>query len=233
MPSNYPTSIDSFPDPLANSPLNAPSHSALHQDVNDAVEKIEVKLGLGSSPASGASAGQVLVANGSGNTAWSNVPSSFVICTSTTRPTPVEGIMIYETDTNRVAIFNGVAWVSPLPLSAVNIDITPSVSASYTNASAAVSILTGTSAWVTLTSQGLSTSSGSTTLMSFAVSGATTIAASDANSVSHIGASVVGKSRTILVSSLNAGLNTFTIASRASGVGGLIDRPAITVVGVL
>jgi hypothetical protein len=32
---------------------------------------------------------------------------------------------------------------------------------------------------------------------------------------------------------LNAGLNTFTLASRASGSGGFIDRPAITVVGVL
>lgn len=73
MASSFPSSIDAFPDPLANSPLNAPSHSALHQDVNDAVEKVEVKLGLGASPASGASAGQVLKSSGSGNTAWSDI----------------------------------------------------------------------------------------------------------------------------------------------------------------
>ncbi len=73
MASSFPSSIDSFPDPLANSPLNAPSHSALHQDVNDAVEKVEVKLGLGSSPASSSVAGQVLRASGSGNTAWSDI----------------------------------------------------------------------------------------------------------------------------------------------------------------
>ena len=70
MASNYPTSIDSFTDPLSNSPLNNPSHAAQHQDVNDAVEKLETKLGVGSSPASGAASGHVLVANGSGSTTW-------------------------------------------------------------------------------------------------------------------------------------------------------------------
>lgn len=73
MASDFPASIDAFPDPLANSPLDAPSHSGLHQDVNDAVEKIEVKLGVGVSPASGSVAGQVLKSSGSGNTVWSDI----------------------------------------------------------------------------------------------------------------------------------------------------------------
>jgi hypothetical protein len=35
------------------------------------------------------------------------------VCTSSTRPTaPYEGQMIYETDTDRVAIWNGTAWFS-------------------------------------------------------------------------------------------------------------------------
>jgi len=156
------------------------------------------------------------------------------VCTSSTRPTaPFEGQMIFETDTNRLIIYNGSHWIEFMPKSAVNTDISPSVSGSYTNATASVSINTGTSAWVTLISQGLSTSSGSTTLMSFAVSGASTVGASDTNSISHIGASIVGKSRILLVTGLNAGLNTFTLASRASGTGGLIDRPSITVQGIL
>lgn len=71
MASNYPTSIDSFTDPLTNSPLNNPSHAGQHQDLNDAVEKLETKLGIGSSPASAASNKAVLVANGSGSTSWS------------------------------------------------------------------------------------------------------------------------------------------------------------------
>jgi hypothetical protein len=73
MASDYPASIDAFPDPLVNSPLNSPSHAALHQDVNDAVEKIEVKLGVNASPASGASADEVLMADGSGGSDWSNI----------------------------------------------------------------------------------------------------------------------------------------------------------------
>jgi hypothetical protein len=73
MASDYPASIDAFPDPLVNSPLNSPSHAALHQDVNDAVEKVQVKLGLGVSPASGASDGEVLMADGSGGSDWSNI----------------------------------------------------------------------------------------------------------------------------------------------------------------
>lgn len=38
------------------------------------------------------------------------------VCTSTTRPaTPYEGQMIYETDTDKVLIYNGTAWV-PNPM---------------------------------------------------------------------------------------------------------------------
>jgi microcystin-dependent protein len=41
MASTFPGAIDSFTDPLSGSPLNSPSHSAQHVDLNDAVEKIE------------------------------------------------------------------------------------------------------------------------------------------------------------------------------------------------
>lgn len=46
MPSNFPGAIDSFTDPLANSSLASPSHSTLHSDINDAVEKVEQYMGL-------------------------------------------------------------------------------------------------------------------------------------------------------------------------------------------
>ena len=32
-------------------------------------------------------------------------------CTSSTRPTPNEGMTIYETDTDRVLVYNGTGWV--------------------------------------------------------------------------------------------------------------------------
>jgi hypothetical protein len=46
MASSFPGAIDSFTDPLSGSPLNSPSHSAQHADLNDAAEKIETYMGL-------------------------------------------------------------------------------------------------------------------------------------------------------------------------------------------
>ena len=46
MASSFPGAIDSFTNPLASSPLNSPSHAAQHQDINDAVNKIETYMGL-------------------------------------------------------------------------------------------------------------------------------------------------------------------------------------------
>jgi hypothetical protein len=143
------------------------------------------------------------------------------------------GSRCYVQSINEPQTFNGSVWVTMLPKSAVNVDINPSISASYTNATAAVSLYTGTSAWVTLISESLSNSSASTTLLSFAVSGATTIAASDANGIQNIGTAGVARSRLLLVTGLTAGLNTFTLASRASGSGGVIARPAISVQAII
>ena len=49
MASSYPTSLDSLTDPTATDKLNSPSHSAQHADLNDAVEKIQAKVGVNSS----------------------------------------------------------------------------------------------------------------------------------------------------------------------------------------
>lgn len=47
MASNYPTSLDTFTNPTATSLLTSPSHSGLHSDINDAVEALETKVGIG------------------------------------------------------------------------------------------------------------------------------------------------------------------------------------------
>ena len=44
MTTNFPTSVDSFPDPTATDRLDNPPHDVLHADVNDAVEAIETAL---------------------------------------------------------------------------------------------------------------------------------------------------------------------------------------------
>lgn len=84
MASNYPTSLDTFTNPSAGASLSSPSHSAQHGDVNDAVEAIEAKLGIGSSAASAASEGAVLKANGSGSTTWDKAGLWFVNLTTFT-----------------------------------------------------------------------------------------------------------------------------------------------------
>jgi hypothetical protein len=70
MASNYPTSLDNFTNPSSGASLSSPSHAGQHSDINDAVEAVEAKLGIGSSPASSAANGAVLTANGSGSTSW-------------------------------------------------------------------------------------------------------------------------------------------------------------------
>jgi len=47
--SNYPISLDSLTDPTATSKLNSPAHSQQHINTNDAIEKIEAKVGVDSS----------------------------------------------------------------------------------------------------------------------------------------------------------------------------------------
>ena len=46
MSSTFPTTLDSFTDPTATSKLNSPDHAAQHANKNDALEKIEAKVGV-------------------------------------------------------------------------------------------------------------------------------------------------------------------------------------------
>jgi hypothetical protein len=69
---NFPTSLDNFTNPTNTDSLNSPSHSLQHSNLNDAVEALEAKLGVGASPAGSATAGQLLTASINGTTIWSN-----------------------------------------------------------------------------------------------------------------------------------------------------------------
>ncbi len=73
MASTYPTTADSFTDPTSSSYLSSPAHSTLHQDENDAIEKIEAKLGTGSSTPTN---NTFLIGNGTGSSAWSSLTSA-------------------------------------------------------------------------------------------------------------------------------------------------------------
>ena len=46
MSSTFPTTLDSLTDPTSTSKLNSPSHSQQHVNSNDALEKLEAKVGV-------------------------------------------------------------------------------------------------------------------------------------------------------------------------------------------
>ena len=47
MATNFPGSLDSFTNPSSSSTLDSPSHAAQHANINDAVEAVQTKLGVG------------------------------------------------------------------------------------------------------------------------------------------------------------------------------------------
>lgn len=49
MASTFPTTIDALTDGIATSYLNSPDHTTIHNDANDAIEKLEAKVGADSS----------------------------------------------------------------------------------------------------------------------------------------------------------------------------------------
>ena len=49
MATSFPSSLDSFTNPLSSDTLSSPSHSAQHADANDAIEALQVKVGVDSS----------------------------------------------------------------------------------------------------------------------------------------------------------------------------------------
>jgi hypothetical protein len=174
------------------------------------------------------------------------LPSSRIIqpgvCTSTTRPaSPYDGQFIYETDTKNTLVWNGSAWVCVTPQSASNNGSGSRSSTAYgdlgTGAGPSVSIQTGARALVTISAVAQS-SFNNFMYISFDVTGATTVAAIDNNStwtreLTAGGGFGSGISRTLIITGLTAGINTFTMKYRGSA-GNAVDYAlrSITVVGL-
>ena len=49
MATSFPSSLDSFTNPVSSDTLSSPSHSAQHANANDAIEALQVKVGIDSS----------------------------------------------------------------------------------------------------------------------------------------------------------------------------------------
>lgn len=151
---------------------------------------------------------------------------------------PTEGLMAYLTaptvpaatgattavPTGVVTIYNGSAWVCTTEIGASSATDATTTSTSYVTTltsdgtAVAVTLVTGTTAFINFGNVG-NVGTGNSFAMTYSVSGATTVAAADANGV--ITPSPGGQNFTAhrgqVITGLTAGTNTFTLNYRTTG----------------
>jgi len=150
---------------------------------------------------------------------------------------PQEGNACYLKDTDAVLTYSGSAWVavggSGVPANNFNVVTTneSTSSTSYTalTTAGAVTLTTGTKALVIVGMGSNNPTGGARQFMSFSVSGATTIAASDQYAAYIATNDVQGISRASVVT-LTAGSNTFTTQFKTTtNTGSFRDRYLIVI----
>ena len=167
---------------------------------------------------------------------------------------PTEGMQVYLTaptvpaatggityvPSGIISIYNGSAWVCITPVSAFASATGTTTSTSFTatlsgspGTNASVTVSTGTTALIEIGSFTSCTTTGGVRT-AFAVSGATTLAASDDFSIEHSsGASVgINMGSTMVISGLTAGTNTFTLNYNVGSGTGSFLRRRITARGI-
>lgn len=125
--------------------------------------------------------------------------------------------------TGIITVYNGSSWVCITPVGSKTTNTGTTTSLSFTTSlsgspgtNPSVTLTTGTTAIVSY-SMGTSVSGANTTVGNFSVSGATTRAAQEDESVYTQDANTRGLGRTIVVTGLTAGSNTFALSYRTSG----------------
>jgi hypothetical protein len=192
--------------------------------------------------------GEVLTA-GSMNTAVNQQTllyyASFAALTAalTGATSPVAGVHAYLDDEKAMLVYNGTNWIQITPeASAIQTGSETFTGTNYTTnqpatPGPAISIRTGTTALITVGSA-FTVNAGIQGFQSVAVTGATTQAASDAyalivGNMSTTSNFVQGYSKTLFITGLTAGLNTFTCAYRVTGGTGTIAQRYISGNGLL
>jgi hypothetical protein len=149
-----------------------------------------------------------------------------------------EGQLCYLSDSNIVQYYSGSSWLAlGTQISGATVATTQTTtSTSYTDLATAgpsVTMTTGTSAFVIVTTYSYNATSGAATYMSFGVSGATTIAAGDSTSVSLLGMKTGGQewsNSAVYPVTLTAGSNTFTSKYKTSSGTGTFGNRSIIVI---
>jgi hypothetical protein len=144
---------------------------------------------------------------------------------------PVEGMLTFLNDTNSPEWYNGSQYVPLIPSSNRVDTQQTTTSTSYTDLATtgpAVTVVTGTSALIIV--GGLAVNSGANnSFMGVATSGASTIAAADAQAYDVAGTNNVIASFAYLLTGLTTGSNTFTAKYRVSGGTGTYGNRNLTV----
>lgn len=68
MATTYPGTIQTFTDPAGTSPLTSPDHAGLHTNINDTMEAVQTRLGVGAGTPTATNL--LLVGNGNGTASW-------------------------------------------------------------------------------------------------------------------------------------------------------------------
>jgi hypothetical protein len=185
---------------------------------------------------------------------WTYIGSAFVpddlvftneAARDTAITTPFEGQVAYLTAPTvptgtggAVTVYNGSVWVCVTAQGDTVATRQTSTSTSYTalaTAGPAVTLVTGTTALVTLSASMDTNSTSNYVYTSVAVSGATTIASSDANGLicGIMAVNQVGSfSRQFVIGGLTAGTNTFTMQYKVTANTGGWQNRSIIVQGI-
>jgi hypothetical protein len=158
---------------------------------------------------------------------------------------PSEGMIAYLTaptvptaTAGAITVYNGSVWVCTTSQSDTVATRQTTTSTSYTalsTAGPAVTLVTGTTALVTLSASMDTNNTSNYVYTSVAVSGATTLASSDANGLicGIMAANQVGSfSRQFVIGGLTAGTNTFTMQYRVTANTGGWQNRSIVVQGI-
>lgn len=144
-------------------------------------------------------------------------------CPAAKATTP--GSIFATTATNQIA--------ERIPQTATVATSQTTTSATYTDLATtgpAVTVTTGSTALVSLYNANLNSSATVSSLMSYDVTGASSVAASDATAIGNATANGTRETGTFLQTGLTAGSNTFTCRYRVgSGTGTFVDRKIIVV----
>lgn len=160
--------------------------------------------------------------------------------TAPTVPTSTGGITFIPSGVQ--TIYNGSSWVCVTPVGAFTTSSGTTASTSYTTSLAgspgtnpSATLVTGTTALIHIRSDVFNNGLNAYALVGVAVSGATTIAASDDYAMFHkmaVADNQISYGITLAIAGLTAGTNTFTMQYRVSGSTGQFGRRSITVQGI-